>query len=145
MQLSEGNCAIDTGIFTYRELSYSDIKLKINILKEKFTVESQRSCTSLPIFFLSKSRSRFNKIDELSRTVSNLSAGIVIIAQACLSTNFDSAMISHGIFWFKLKEYILLETIHKTHTKRLVDILDIYLLDQIIKKPHKSDKRQNHY
>jgi hypothetical protein len=52
-----------------------------------------KSCSSVPSLFLPNSRSLVNKIDELSGTVSNLLADIVVITETWLTSNVDSAVI----------------------------------------------------
>jgi hypothetical protein len=53
-----------------------------------------KSCSYVPSLFLSNSRSLVNKIDELSGTVSNLLADIVVITETWLTSNVDSAVIN---------------------------------------------------
>jgi hypothetical protein len=48
----------------------------------------------VPSLFLSNSRSLVNKIDELSGTVSNLLADIIVITETWLTSNVDSAVIN---------------------------------------------------
>ncbi len=57
-------------------------------------IQPEKSFTSLSSLFLSNSRSLINKIDELSGTVSNLSADIVVITETWLSSAIDNAVIN---------------------------------------------------
>ena len=57
-------------------------------------IKTTTSNTSLPSLFISNARSLVNKIDELSSTVSNYSADIVVITETWLFNNVDSSVIS---------------------------------------------------
>ena len=56
-------------------------------------IKTTTSNTSLPSLFISNARSLVNKIDELSSTVSNYSADIVVITETWLSNNVDNSVI----------------------------------------------------
>ena len=66
----------------------------INNIVNNIVIQPEKSFTSLSSLFLSNSRSLINKIDELSGTVSNLSADIVVITETWLSPAIDNAVIN---------------------------------------------------
>ena len=71
-----------------------------NCIKIKTTCTT--SNTFLPSLFISNARSLVNKIDELSSTVSNYSADIVVITETWLSNNVDNSVIgSNGFSTFR--------------------------------------------
>ena len=59
----------------------------------RIKIKTTTSNTSLPSLFISNARSLVNKIDELSSTVSNYSADIVVITETWLSNNVDNSVI----------------------------------------------------
>ena len=84
---------IPVRITSCRPISNFPLNYKSHNPHNCIKIKTTTSNTSLPSLFISNARSLVNKIDELSRTVSNYSADIVVITEIWLSNNVDNSVI----------------------------------------------------
>ena len=84
---------IPVRITSCRPISNFPINYKSHNPHNCIKIKTTTSNTSLPSLFISNARSLVNKIDELSSTVSNYSADIVVITETWLSNNVDNSVI----------------------------------------------------
>ena len=84
---------IPVRITSCRPISNFPINYKSHNPHNCIKIKTTTSNTSLPSLFISNARSLVNKIDELSTTVSNYFADIVVITETWLSNNVDNSVI----------------------------------------------------